>query len=75
MLNFRYKAQSDTDAKIKSNVEIVIAKQLQDVTQALRKGQREYVTKIQQLHGNDSIRDDDEYDEDVSTKFYIFYPY
>ena len=59
----KYEPQSDTDANIKANVEIVIAKKLQELTSNLRKGQREYVTKIKNLHGVDTSQIDD-YDDD-----------
>lgn len=60
---------SDVDGKIKQNVEIVIARKLQELTQELRKGQRDYVAKIKHLHGADASKMDDldEEDEDVST--------
>lgn len=41
----KYKAVSPTDEKIKSNVEIVVATKLQELTQALRQRQRKYVGK------------------------------
>jgi hypothetical protein len=40
-----YKAVSDADTKIKSNVEIVVAKKLQELTHSLRQRQRNYVGK------------------------------
>lgn len=66
----KYKPQSDIDAKIKSNVEIIIAKRLQDITQEMRIGQREYASKIMQLHGADpskidTIDDANGYDDDL----------
>ena len=41
----RYKAVSQTDEKIKANVEIVVAKRLQEMTHVLRQRQRKYLGK------------------------------
>jgi hypothetical protein len=43
----KYQPKSETDGKIKANVEIVVAKKLQEMTQLLRQRQRKYVGKTQ----------------------------
>mmetsp|Transcript_4496 Transcript_4496/g.3772 ORF Transcript_4496/g.3772 Transcript_4496/m.3772 type:complete len:269 (+) Transcript_4496:150-956(+) len=62
----RYEPQSDTDAKIKANVEIVVAQKLQEMTLTLRQRQRNYVSKLKELQGGEdsNINLSDEYDED-----------
>lgn len=47
---------------------MVIAKKLQEFTLNLRKGQRDYLTKIKQIHGVETNRDDEDeedYDEEL----------
>jgi hypothetical protein len=41
----KYESTSEADEKIKTNVEIVVAKKLQDLTHSLRQRQRKYVGK------------------------------
>lgn len=60
----RCKPTSMADEKIKANVEIVVAKRLQELTHELRQRQRRYVAKVTELHGGEPSRldlsDDDE---------------
>ena len=52
----KYHPQSETDEKIKVNVEMVVAKRLQDLTHSLRQRQRKYVAKIQELNGGEESK-------------------
>lgn len=51
-----YKAVSETDQKIKANVEIVVAKRLQDMTYSLRQRQRKYVAKVKEINGGEESK-------------------
>ena len=68
----KYTAQSQTDEKIKQNVEIVVAKRLQDLTHSLRQRQRKYVAKIKELNGGEESKINLSDDEDVTNNFPSF---
>ena len=60
----KYKPQSEADEKIKANVEIVVAKRLQELTHSLRQRQRKYVAKIKELNGGEESKINLSDDED-----------
>lgn len=57
-----YESRSHVDEKIKQNVQCTLAKRLQELAGAMRKEQRSYLTKVQEIHG---VTLEDQHEEEL----------
>ncbi len=58
----RYESASKTDEAIKGNVQSTLARRLQELTSDMRREQRSYLNKVQEIHG---VTEDDRIEEEV----------
>jgi len=64
-----YEPRSDIDRRVKENAQSILAKKLQSLTHDVRRDQRQYMSKVQELHGVTEEADPEEMFEslDLST--------
>lgn len=51
----KYKSNDKADEQIKSNIHIQLTEKLKNITNELRKNEKEHFVKIQEIHGEDFL--------------------